>query len=285
MLNIENLIEENITIKKYFGTDKYDEVKRLANNIGTEKRPRYEAIPLTNEQKKVVKKIKLVKNVNELVQIIDEYDELDNNYNYFFIVKHLNSALKNVKKPEKVKENLNIVNRWIRRLSAQIPEKNEEEIILDKKDNSLENSSLRNLEIESINNTHKSNIEEYITNLDKKYSGTPEFEEKIIKDIKRPSTLSNALKEKYGYECMICGYPGFEKKNGNKYAEAHHMWELHKKALKTLQSWNILILCPTCHRKLHYADVKYKQIDKGWKINLEGNEYIINNEKYFLAKI
>jgi 5-methylcytosine-specific restriction enzyme A len=42
---------------------------------------------------------------------------------------------------------------------------------------------------------------------------------------------------------MICRYPGFLKKDGGKYAEVHHMIELNKKSPKTLQSWNLLVVC------------------------------------------
>lgn len=117
--------------------------------------------------------------------------------------------------------------------------------------------------------------DELIQKLDIKYRNTPEFKETIIGLIQRPSLLSNAIKEKYGYKCMICGYPGFLKKNGEKYAEVHHMIELSQKAPKTLQSWNLLVVCPLCHRKLHYADVKSEFLDPGWKIIIDGQEHIV----------
>ncbi len=116
---------------------------------------------------------------------------------------------------------------------------------------------------------------EVIKKLDLKYRNTPEFRETVVELIQRPSLLSNAIKEKYGYKCMICGYPGFFKKNGEKYAEVHHMIELNQKASETLQSWNLLVVCPLCHRKLHYADVKSEFLDPGWKIIIDGQEHII----------
>lgn len=117
--------------------------------------------------------------------------------------------------------------------------------------------------------------DELIQKLDLKYRNTPEFKETITGLIQKPSLLSNAIKEKYGYKCMICGYPGFLKKNGEKYAEVHHMIELNQKAPKTLQSWNLLVICPVCHRKLHYADVKSEFLDPGWKIIIDGQEHIV----------
>jgi len=117
--------------------------------------------------------------------------------------------------------------------------------------------------------------DELIIRLDLKYRNTPKFKETIIELIQRPSLLSNAIKEKYGYKCMICGYPGFLKKNGEKYAEVHYMIEFNQKTPETLQSWNLLVVCPVYHKKLHYADVKSDFLDPGWRITIDDQEYII----------
>lgn len=114
--------------------------------------------------------------------------------------------------------------------------------------------------------------DEVIEELDRRYSNKPDFKENVTKLIRRPSALSNAIKEKFGYECSICGYPGFNKKGGGKYAEVHHMIELRREAPRTLQSWNLLVVCPLCHRKLHYADVQTEFLDPGWRIIIEGKE-------------
>lgn len=114
-----------------------------------------------------------------------------------------------------------------------------------------------------------------IEELDKKYSHTPEFEEKVVKQIQRPSDLRTAILYTRGTKCQLCKYPGFAKKDGNTYAETHHMIELNKQATRTLQSWNILVLCPTCHKKMHYAEVRYEPFGKGWKVILEGEEHIM----------
>lgn len=112
------------------------------------------------------------------------------------------------------------------------------------------------------------NPEKFIQKLDSKYANTPQFEKRAVNAIRRPSAISNKIKELYGYKCMICGYPGFEKKSGDKYAEVHHMIELNKQAPKSLQSWNVIIVCPTCHRKLHYGKVESEFLNPGWKINI-----------------
>jgi predicted HNH restriction endonuclease len=50
---------------------------------------------------------------------------------------------------------------------------------------------------------------------------------------------------------------GFQQEGGTKYAEAHHIIELHQLIPGSYCSDNIIVVCPTCHRKLHYALVKY----------------------------
>ncbi len=114
-----------------------------------------------------------------------------------------------------------------------------------------------------------------LSELDTKYGHKPEFKESIIRQIQRPSAVSNAIKEKYGYKCQLCGYPGFVKKGGGKYAEVHHMLELNNLAPRTLQSWNILVVCALCHRKLHYAEAKTEFLNPGWRISMEGKEYVL----------
>ena len=114
--------------------------------------------------------------------------------------------------------------------------------------------------------------------MNKKYSGKPEYYEYIAKQIQRPSELRDAILKRNGTKCKICGYDGFRKKDGSLYAETHHMIELNKQAPQTMQSWNVLVLCPLCHKKMHYAaDVKSEFLGAGWKITLDGKEHLIRN--------
>ena len=53
------------------------------------------------------------------------------------------------------------------------------------------------------------------------------------------------------------------------------MKELNEDAPDTLQSWNVIVVCPTCHKKLHYADVETEFLNPGWKIILDNKEIII----------
>lgn len=114
-----------------------------------------------------------------------------------------------------------------------------------------------------------------ISALDEKYAGKPEFKSRVVRLIQRPSTLSEAIKLKHDHICQLCGVGGFKKRGGGRYAETHHMVELNHQAPLTLQSWNVLVVCPTCHKKLHFAEVESEFLNPGWKMVLGGKKYIL----------
>lgn len=113
MLNEKiNKINSKLTVEKTFD---YNKIKSLAENVGSAKRPRYEAKKLTPEQVKLAKQVKAVENVTDLVKLVNENEVLDDNYNYFFVVKHLKMATR-AQTPDKVQKNIGIVNRWVEKL-------------------------------------------------------------------------------------------------------------------------------------------------------------------------
>lgn len=69
----------------------------------------------------------------------------------------------------------------------------------------------------------------------------------------RGSSVTHVLKEILGAECQICGIPGFTTRSGKQYIEAHHLIEVSKQLPQSLCSENVILVCPTCHRKLHHA--------------------------------
>jgi 5-methylcytosine-specific restriction protein A len=117
--------------------------------------------------------------------------------------------------------------------------------------------------------------EELITKFDKKCAGTPTYTETVVRQIQRPSGLRQAILVRDGTTCRICGYPGFQKKSGGMYAETHHMIEINKQAPNTLQSWNVIVVCPLCHKKLHHADVMAEFLNPGWMVFIDGEEHTI----------
>jgi hypothetical protein len=92
--------------------------------------------------------------------------------------------------------------------------------------------------------------------------------------IGRPGLITDCLKPLRKYTCQICRQVGFKQRNDIPYVEAHHIVELHELVPGSLCSDNIVIVCATCHRKLHFANVHYEQI------NQEQIATIINGERF-----
>lgn len=121
--------------------------------------------------------------------------------------------------------------------------------------------------------------EEVIANYDNKYANvSPSDFQRVVRAINRPSSrLARAIKEKYGHQCRVCGSPGFQMRFGGIYAEVHHVKELSQDAPGSLTSANLLVVCATCHRKLHYGLVAVapSASGKGWLFEIEGGQYKI----------
>lgn len=83
---------------------------------------------------------------------------------------------------------------------------------------------------------------------------TSDTEEIQIKRVKRYQKITDQLKTKYKGCCQIkdCGFT-FLQKNGDNYAEAHHLVPLSEGGSQDAS--NVVILCPNHHRMFHYAVV------------------------------
>ncbi len=84
---------------------------------------------------------------------------------------------------------------------------------------------------------------------------------KTINYFKRNRKIVTELKKLYNGKCQICQQT-FEKEDGTNYCETHHVKALGKNGTDTVD--NLVVLCPTCHKKLHFAkekefDIKYKE--------------------------
>jgi hypothetical protein len=89
---------------------------------------------------------------------------------------------------------------------------------------------------------------------DKYQEVSPIKKEKLINmHIDRGTSVTNALKKILGPKCQICDCIGFEKRNGDRYIEAHHLNELAKNQRHSLCSDNVILVCPNCHREIHYG--------------------------------
>lgn len=121
--------------------------------------------------------------------------------------------------------------------------------------------------------------DEVIATYDQKYAtASPSDFKRVVRAINRPSSrLACAIKEKYGHQCRLCGSFGFQMKNGGVYAEVHHVKELSQNAPGSLTSSHLLVVCATCHRKLHYGLVSVAGLvgGKGWIIEVDGKQHVI----------
>jgi len=86
---------------------------------------------------------------------------------------------------------------------------------------------------------------------DKLKNQEPKVRVRVAKSISRNSKLTRLVKEKAKYICEICGEPPFVKKNGEFYAEAHHVQEVSRGGVDLPH--NLICVCPICHRVIHYG--------------------------------
>lgn len=101
---------------------------------------------------------------------------------------------------------------------------------------------------------------------------SPKRIKRVVEQIQHDSRISKRLKALYQNRCQICGFT-FAKKDGGFYSESHHVIPLGRRGSDEIR--NIIIVCPNCHRQLHYADVK-----KGSKRNNKMLLKINNVRKY-----
>lgn len=104
----------------------------------------------------------------------------------------------------------------------------------------------------------------------------------VVEQIQRNTRIARRLKVLYHNECQICGFT-FAKKNGEMYSESHHVIPLGRKGSDKIK--NIIILCPNCHRQLHYAGIKYGK-KRNNKMLLKINNvktYVSYHPKHFQA--
>ncbi len=85
----------------------------------------------------------------------------------------------------------------------------------------------------------------------------------VSEQVARPGIVTDYLKQLHNDICQLCGEQGFLQRNGTRYIEAHHILELHRLIPGSYCSDNIVVVCPTCHRKLHYASINYELLDDG----------------------
>jgi 5-methylcytosine-specific restriction protein A len=99
--------------------------------------------------------------------------------------------------------------------------------------------------------------------------------QRVLKTYERPSPVTRYVKRVRGATCQLCGELGFVKRNGKRYCEVHHLFHLSKSPPpKCLAPEYLVVLCATCHRRMHYADVGEPVRDgDGWRVRVDDAEH------------
>ena len=96
-------------------------------------------------------------------------------------------------------------------------------------------------------------IDAALVELQKKHEDDePKERMRLARTIARNRKLARLVKMGQDYRCQICGVEGFEQPSGELFAEAHHIEELAAGGRDVPK--NILCVCPTCHRRIHYGN-------------------------------
>jgi 5-methylcytosine-specific restriction endonuclease McrA len=108
---------------------------------------------------------------------------------------------------------------------------------------------------------------------------TPETIKKIqrvLKTYERPSAITRYVKRCRGSACQLCGYKGFRTRKGTLYCEVHHLFHLSKNPpADCLRPEYLVVLCATCHRRMHYARVgEPTGVDTGWSVSVDGEDVL-----------
>jgi hypothetical protein len=100
--------------------------------------------------------------------------------------------------------------------------------------------------------------------LDKKYAfASPQVRLALSKRIER-GKVGEYVKKLNNYECQVCrslgiSLVGFKLRDSEiNFVEAHHVHEVHTQEEGSLQSNNIIVVCPMHHRQIHFGKVELK---------------------------
>jgi hypothetical protein len=101
----------------------------------------------------------------------------------------------------------------------------------------------------------------------------PELRRFLAARYERPNRITKLVKDRVGEACQICGYEGFLMRNGNRYCEVHHLFHLAKRLPGSLGPNQLIVVCATCHRKLHYGPTTDPVESEGqWLLELCGRQ-------------
>lgn len=104
----------------------------------------------------------------------------------------------------------------------------------------------------------------------------------------RDSKVAKKAIKKYGRVCAINSkHELFDKKDNIKYIEVHHIIPMSAQKyydeVKLDQVWNIVCLCPNCHREIHYGKNKRIMLKKIYESRKD--TFIRKNEKFSFKEL
>ncbi|GJM18813.1 MAG: hypothetical protein DHS20C14_10260 [Phycisphaeraceae bacterium] len=96
--------------------------------------------------------------------------------------------------------------------------------------------------------------------------------QRILYRYERPSNVKDYVVATRSTRCQVCGEIGFKKRNGKRYCEVHHLFHLADDPPEDcLAPEYVVVVCATCHRRLHYANVSVpSRTPEGWEISIDG---------------
>jgi 5-methylcytosine-specific restriction endonuclease McrA len=100
--------------------------------------------------------------------------------------------------------------------------------------------------------------------------------QKLLKSYERPSSITRYVKQTRGSTCQLCGFRGFRTRKGKLYCEVHHLFHLsNNPPPMCLGPEHLIVLCATCHRRMHYADVgEPRREETGWRVSVDGHQVL-----------
>lgn len=110
---------------------------------------------------------------------------------------------------------------------------------------------------------------------------------KNSESFRRDELIRDASKQIAKYDCQGCNAKTFIDTNGFNYVEAHHILEYNSKEEGPDVLQNLLVLCPNCHSKIHYARIDilndfYRSLRERKVIKLE--QFIDLHNKFDLLR-
>ena len=117
-------------------------------------------------------------------------------------------------------------------------------------------------------------LEKQAANLD------PVVRHRLSRVIER-GPIGEKVKVLRGHLCQLCEAmgvkaPAFMKRNGQPYAEAHHVQPVAGLIEGSLGAQNIMVLCPNHHRQAHYGEFDIlSESGTGWSVKLDGANLLV----------